>query len=235
MSVQKELSLLVQGTPNAQVLQEQLYEQREEKAAIKEQLSQANLKITETLCQANNYRDKDQEKSHIIQTLQTEAAVARNRPQEPAELLLRISDLQNAQRDLEAQKRLTEEKIEQMADHTQRKNSELERVRDEMAGLQLQAETAQAAQQELCDDYARLKEEAETSKLAERESAAKAAESRLVRVERQFENKEMELSSELGFARKKIQQLETELQQIDETGGAESAKVCPAHQKSKLC
>ena len=218
---------MTQNSVNAQILQEQVIEQREQKTTLQEKLNHATLQYTEKLCQVNALREKDQQKSHTVQTLQTELATARAQPQQdnPA-LMLRITDLQSAQKDVEAQKLSAEAMVIDLSKNVETQQAEIERIQGEGASLQLNIENANAIQQQLRDEHDRYRSEVEGQKAVERQKAADAAESQLTRMRHEYENKQKELSADLQAVRRRVQTLQAEALQISPNRHTHLALVC---------
>ena len=205
--VQGELQTLCGHATTGKLLQEQVAEHREEKAAVRDQLENARLELTKAKCEISSFGAKDEEQRRKIIELEAEITNARQNPADAAATMLRLHDLEVSNKSLEGQKLAVQKELEGVTHQIQLKSDEVANLNTRLNGLQLQLEDAQAAQETLRNERADYEKEVETQRAHDKRALSEAAENAMSRLQGEFENEKQQLLHKLEGAEKEIKKL----------------------------
>lgn len=210
LAVQADIQKIFNNTCTNSTLQEQVIQYREAKAAATEELRGANLQLIEARCEVNNLRERQAEHSQAVQRLEAKLETA-NQPQDHApEILLRISELQDANKDLEAERMLAEGKVSSMLEQLQQQELEVEKIHNERSGLQMQYEQAMAQAALAHTERDECISRSDGQRKAADTQANEAAKLTLASWEKKVENERKHLQAKLHQAEVKIESLRAE-------------------------
>ena len=211
-AVQSDLHTILNNISSGNTMQEQVAEYREAKATANEELRGAKLQLIEARCEASSLRERQAEHAQTMHRLQAELEAARQHPRDAPEILLRISELQSTNQELQTQRTMVEGQVSSMTEQVKAKEREVDKVHGEMSGLQMQLEQAMAqaarAHTESKDHESRL----EDHRKAADEHANKAAKLTLANWEKNAENDRKRLQSELDQAKEETKILSAKQQ-----------------------
>ena len=210
MAVQADVQKIFNNSCTNSTLQEQVIEFREAKAAASEELRGANIQLMEARCEVNNLRDRQAEHSQAVQRLEAKLEAANQRQTDAPEILLRISELHDANKDLEAQRMLAEGKVTSMSEQLQREQLEVDKIHDERSGLQMQYEQAMAQAAIAHTERDECISRSDDQRKAADTQANEAAKLTLDNWEKNAENEKKHLRAKLHQAEEKINKLRAE-------------------------
>ena len=209
LSVQKELQVMTRHAPTNSVLQEQVTEHREAKASVTEQLNMARIQLTQAQCEVSNLRQREQEQSQAVQSLQAEVSQIRKQPTDATAIMLRLHDVETLNRDLQVQKTAAERDTQLVNQKLQQKERETNNLVDQLSGLQLKLEESQGHQEALRNERASFENHIKIQRAAEEAKVRKTEKDCFEQLKRDYENEARKLEVQLQKAEQEIQRLTT--------------------------
>ena len=197
-------------------LREQLSEQREIKATLKEQLHAKQRALDKTGIEIQQLRVQDRDQRETITALKSSAAQGRTNPEDTAAFQIRMRDLELANINVSNEKKAAEAKTVEAGQVIKLKDDEvsslhrnLEEVKDQLAHFEALAEDLRA-------EHVTLEKKMEAQRATEKEELIQVATRKAERLRQANEREKHQLRILIEDAEKRIQKFSTERNDVSE-------------------
>ncbi|KAL9127548.1 MAG: hypothetical protein Q9217_003590 [Psora testacea] len=206
-SLQGELQTVYAEVKTGKMLQEQVAEQREAKAIVRERLEAMCIELTKAKCELATLQTKDEGQRRKILELEAKVARSKEEPTDTSASILRIQSLESANKDLESQTLVAQKEVEDLLQQLHQQSDEAAQLKIQLNGFQLQLEDATAAQEKLRNERVEYETNVAIQRAHDKKALSEAADSAMARLQGEFENQKQQLIHKHEEAAKEIKRL----------------------------
>ena len=213
LSVQRELHTLRCNDSVNDNLREQVTEHREIKATLREQLYAEQRARDRAASEVKRLLIQDEDQKRKLAALEIEVARSQRETKEVPSILLRVHDLESANKAIQHEKEEAERKAHQISKQVQQKTEDMKDLQNRITELEKKLEESKNIEEVLRTERSIYEKEADAQRAAEKQDILEAARRKAERLKNQAEDEKQQLSLKLEEAKKEVQEVTSKQQE----------------------
>lgn len=213
--------MINQNFGQIQLLQQQVTEHRESKAALQEKHCASERELTELKQQ----QSIAEQLNNQLQDLKREMHALHSQQNEAPQVSIKIAKLYNEIQKVEAEKMAAQTRVENHLNAAKDQEAELNRLRTDVSVLKLELDKTKSFARELTDGRASFEQDVKSSLSERLKDAQIDADNLATQARRRSENEKKQLRRELELAQENLCRLEHEAGNIDHLDGSSIVEV----------